>query len=142
VKLLGHPLHPMVIHFPVALWPAHALLHVFSGRLPPGVAAVAGFWVLAAGTTAGWLAAYLGALDLKDMVNECDPRRLRTGLVHAGVNGLVLVGFTAILALEYARYPRTGHGAGFLAGEFALLAALGLGNYFGGELVWGRPADA
>lgn len=141
MRLLGHPVHVMLIHFPVALWPAHWLLHVFAGRLPAGVGPVAGFWLLTAGCVLGWLAALAGAADLLALSRENDERRLNTGLVHAAVNGSVLVGFTAIAALEYAAYPAIAHGAAFLGGEAALLIAMFAGNYFGGSLVWTEATD-
>lgn len=136
----GHPLHVMLIHFPVALWPAHAALHGFSHQLPAGVAGAAGFWCLAAGTGLGGLAAGCGLVDLLGLQREGDSRRLRDGLWHALFNGTVLVAFTGILAVEYPSYPAIAHGPGFLGFEVLLLVVLGCGNYFGGEIVW-RAAD-
>ena len=126
----------MLIHFPIALWPAHFGLHVLAGWLPSGVSAVAGFWLLAAGTAVGWIAATCGAIDLLALAREPDAARLRTGFIHAAVNGTVLLGFTVLAALEASSYPAIQHGAGFLAGEGTLLAAMFAGNYFGGALVW------
>ena len=137
MKFLGHPVHAMLVHFPVALWTAHALLHAFAGRLPPGVAAVAGFWILAAGTGVGWAAACFGAADLVGLAGE-GGARLRTAILHGAVNGSVLCGFTIILVLECPHYPSIAHGWGFLACEFALLAGMGAGNALGGSLVWPR----
>ena len=139
MRLFGHPVHVMLIHFPVALWPAHWLLHLLAGKLPAGVGPVAAFWLLAAGCGIGWLAALAGAADLLALSRENDERRLNTALIHAGVNGTALVGFTALAAMECAAYPVVAHGVGFLAGEAILLIALFAGNYFGGSLVW---ADA
>ncbi len=140
MRVLGHPVHAMLLHFPVALWPAHWLLHVFASRLPPAVAAVGGFWVLAAGTGLGCLAAFFGACDLVGIWREGDEKRLATGLVHGTVNGCVLAGFGGLLAAEYLHYPSISHGTAFLAVELALLVAMAAGNYFGGALVWGNPA--
>ncbi len=141
MRILGHPGHVMVVHFPVALWPAHECLHLFASHLPAGAAASVGFWLLAAGTALGWLAALLGLSDLMELARENDAR-LSNGLIHAIVNGSVLVGFTAILALEYRAFPAIAHGPGFLAGEAALIIVMFAGNYFGGAVVWSRPAKA
>jgi len=129
----------MLIHFPVALWPAHFGLHALAARFPTDVSAVGGFWLLAAGTAAGWFAATCGALDLIAIAHEADAPRMRTGLIHAAINGTVLLGFTILAVLETGNYPTIHHGWGFLAGEGALLAAMFAGNYFGGALVW--PAN-
>lgn len=136
MNIRGHPVHVMLVPFPVALWPAHAALHFFSPQLPAGVAGVAGFWCLVAGTGLGWLAAGCGLPDLLAVQREGDPRRLMAGLWHAGLNGTVLVAFTGLLALEYPRYPAITHGPLFLGAEVLLLTALGAGNFFGGEMVW------
>jgi uncharacterized membrane protein len=138
MRIRNHPLHLMVIHFPVALWPAHAGLHALSRWLPDGVAGPAGFWLLAVGTGIGWLAAGFGLSDLLALQRAGDDRRLSSAINHAVINGSVLVGFTGLLALEVPRYPAIAHGAGYLAIEVLLLIALGVGNYFGGEVVWGR----
>jgi uncharacterized membrane protein len=137
MRVLGHPVHTMLLHFPVALWPAHWALHLFAMRLPPGIGAVA-FWLLAAGTGIGWVAALCGAADLLGIWREGDAARLTTGIIHGSVNGCVLAGFTCLVAEEYSRYPAIAHGAPFLVAEGALLAAMFAGNYFGGTLVWRR----
>lgn len=136
MNLRGHPVHVMLIHFPVALWPAHTALHFFHPQLPAGVASIAGFWCLAVGTGLGWLAAGCGLSDLHRRQHEGDDRRLRDGLWHALLNGTVLVAYTSILALEYPHYPAIAHGPVFLALEALLLVTLGVGNFFGGEVVW------
>lgn len=136
MRLFGHPVHVMLIHFPVALWPAHAGLHFLAGRLPPGVAGIAGFWLLVAGTGLGWLAACFGLSDLLAIQRAGQSRRLSYALSHGLVNGTVLTGFTAVAVAEYPHYPAITHGPGFLAIEVALLVGLFIGNYLGGEVVW------
>ncbi len=136
MNLRGHPVHVMLIHFPVALWPAHAALHFFSPPLPANVAGIAGFWCLVAGTGLGWLAAGCGLLDLLSLQREGDRRRLRDGLWHAMLNGTVLAAYTGLLAFEEPHYPAITHGPVFLGLEVLLPIVLGAGNFFGGEIVW------
>jgi uncharacterized membrane protein len=138
MRLFGHPVHVMLVHFPVALWPAHTALHAAAGWLPPGVAAVAGYWLLVAATALGCLAAFCGALDLMELARAKDEHGFRSGAVHAVVNGVVLAGFTVIAAFEYRDYPAIAHGAGGLAAEVALLIAMVVGNYFGAKVIWDR----
>jgi uncharacterized membrane protein len=128
----------MLVHFPVALWPAHAALHVFASRLPAGVGAVAGFWLLGAGVALGWLALCAGAFDLREFWRARDETRFNAGVVHGAVNGSVLLGFTCLLAAEYPSYPAIVHGVRFLLAEAALLVAMIVGNYFGAAIVWPR----
>ncbi len=126
----------MLVHFPIALWPAHFFFHVGAGRLPPGVAGLAGFWTLAAGTALGAAAMYCGLLDLIERYRRNDSAGLTRALRHGVVNGSVWLGFLVLLGLEWPRYPNLEHGAGFLAIEAALLVAMILGNYLGGEVGW------
>ena len=126
----------MLVHFPVALWPAHAGLHAFAAQLPAGVSAIAGFWLLAAGTALGWLAALAGAADLLGLWREQDKPRLASALPHGLINGSVVTGFTVLFAMEYAHYPAIAHGAAFLAVEAGLIFAMFAGNYFGAAVIW------
>ena len=126
----------MLVHFPVALWPAHWGFHLLVESLPPNIAAIAGFWWLAAGTALGWLAAGCGLRDLINLARSDDPIALNQALRHAGINGTVLLGFTVLLGLERGSYPKISHGTGFLAIEAGLLGLMLAGNYFGGEVNW------
>jgi uncharacterized membrane protein len=121
----------MLIHFPVALWPAHGFLHLFSSQLPAGISAIAGFWLLAAGTAHGWTAAFCGAADLLAIWRKQDRTRLASGLTHGLINGTVLIAFMSLFVVEYARYPAIAHGTAFLGIEGLLVLAMFLGNYFG-----------
>lgn len=140
MRLFGHPIHVMLVHFPVALWPAHEGLHLFASRLPAGAAATVGFCLLAVGTLLGWLAAIFGLSDLVALQREHDPSRLSKGITHAIVNGSTLIGFSVIAVSEYSVFPAIVHGPGFLTGEAVLLVAMFAGNYFGGAVIWHRPA--
>ena len=141
MRILGHPLHAMLIHFPVALWPAHEGLHLFASHLPAGAAAKVGFWLLVVGTALGWLAAIFGLSDLIALGRE-NRAQLSNGLIHAIVNGSTLGGFTVILIMEYGAFPAIAHGAGFLTGEAALIIVMFVGNYFGGAMVWSQPRQS
>lgn len=142
MRLRGHPVHVMLVHFPVALWPAHLAVHAFGAHLPEGAAGVAGFWLLAAGTGVGWLAAIFGASDLLSWPEKTDPAQWRAAYWHLGLNGAVLGCYSIIAALEWARYPAITTDPIDLAIEALLLLVLGCGNFFGGEIVWGPQRDS
>lgn len=136
MRFLGHPVHVMLIHFPVALWPAHFFLNVFAGWLPTGAASAAGFWLLAAGTGIAWMAAIPGLADAIKIQQEGGARRVRQAVIHGAINGTVLLGFSGMLAMEWSGYPGPPHGFWLLGVEGLLLVGLFAGNYFGGSLVW------
>lgn len=140
MRVAGHPLHVVLVHFPVALWPAHFVFHAAAGRLPAGVAGVAGFWLLAAATILGWAAAVCGAMDWIALLRAGESRKIADANIHGMLNGIVLLAFTAIAAHEFSHYPLIVHGPAFLVGEAAALALLFLGNFFGGAIIWRAAA--
>lgn len=141
MRLFGHPIHVMLVHFPIALWPAHAALHAFSSRLPTGSTIVA-FWLLVVATALAWLAVLCGAFDLMALAIEPDRGRFRSGLVHAALNGTATIAFTVILALENAVYPDVHDSGVFLVAEISVLTLMFVGNYFGGAMVWSTQPSA
>lgn len=136
MRLFGHPVHVMLVHFPIALWPAHWGFHLLARQLPEGLAGVAGFWLLLAGVVLGWFAAGAGFSDLITSGQTDKTFSLVGAWRHGLVNGSVLLGFTILLGLERPLYPTITHGTAFLSIEGGLLVLLGIGNYLGGSLVW------
>ena len=139
--MFGHPIHVMLVHFPIALWPAHAAVHAFGARLPEGSVLVA-FWLLVAATALAWLAIICGAVDLMYLALAPGRPSFRLGLIHGAINGTVTLAFTVLLAMENAVYPNIHHDRGFLLFELGLLILMLAGNLFGGSIVWAKPADS
>jgi uncharacterized membrane protein len=137
MRFLGHPVHVMLVHFPVALWPAHWLFHLFARQFPEGLAAHAGQWLLTAGTSMGWIAAFCGLADLADLRSHPDPEVKASAYRHALINGAVLAGFSVLLAVEYTSQP-TSHGWIFLSTEGLLLGLMLIGNFWGGRIIWNQ----
>jgi uncharacterized membrane protein len=131
-KLFGHPIHPMLIVFPLGLLVTAVIFDVV--RLATGDAAFAtvAFWCIAAGIIGGLLAAVFGLVDWLNI--PAGTRAKTIGMWH-GVGNVVVVALFAVSWLlrrgDPALVPST------LA--FALaLAAVGLGavtGWLGGELV-------
>lgn len=129
----------MLVHFPVALWPAHWMFHLLADRLPPTTAGIAAFWVLVSGTIFGWLAAGCGLGDLLVFSRTDAAHALNQTLKHAALNGTVLLSFSVLLGLELQSYPVISHGKGWLGIEAGLLGIMIVGNYFGGKIDWRTP---
>jgi uncharacterized membrane protein len=131
----GHPIHPSLVAFPIAFYTGGvASLIVYTANGDP-------FWLrgslmlLVAGIVMAVIAAVFGAIDLFGGVPRESAAR-RTGLLHAGLNVLNLVLFSAAAATLYTRWMRwPGEGtikvggplALGLLGLIALLAAGALG---------------
>src|SRR5690554_813622 len=87
MAIAGHPLHPMLIHFPVA-----ALIGVLgadAGYLltEDDFWARAGLWLAGIGAAGGWLSGLIGLVDL---VSVRHTRRLITAWCHALVAVMLL----------------------------------------------------
>ena len=155
-KILGHPVHPMLIVLPLGLFIAAV---VFDGLyLWRGDAAFAtvGYWNIAGGIIGGLLAAVFGIIDW--MAIPAGTRAKRIGLLHGGSNVVVVAAFaiawltrgaatdlgptTTVFMLEVGALL-LGSVAGWLGGE--LVDRLGVGVDDGAHLdapssLSGRPA--
>src|SRR5919109_2280152 len=94
VKLLGHPVHPMLIVLPLGLFITAVVfdaLYLWRGNAT--FAAVA-YWNIGAGIAGGLLAAVFGLVDW--LAIPSGTRAKRIGLLHGGTNVVVIVTFAAI----------------------------------------------
>lgn len=87
MTLLGHPLHPMLIHFPVAALMglmATDIAFLLSGDY---FWARAGLWLAGVGALGGWIS---GAVGLLDLIAVPRIRRLITAWCHATLAVMLL----------------------------------------------------
>ena len=89
-KLLGHPIHQMLIGFPLAARDGR-LVRPARDRAEPGVWSEIAYWMIAAGVVTGLLAAALGTIDW--FAIPSGTRAKRIGGVHGIGNVLVVVLF-------------------------------------------------
>lgn len=121
-------LHPAIVHFPLAFFPA-ALLTAIAGRRRPAFARPVQFLVLAGGILAP-IAALLGWLDALN----ADPGRLLT--VHRWLGtGIGLAGLA--LAFWAWKRPDEYRRPAMIWALAAITAALLLQGWYGGALVHG-----
>lgn len=131
--IAGHPVHPMLIHFPVAA--LIALVGADAAYLITGDPfwARAGLWLAGVGSLGGWIASLAGLVDLLFVAQV---RRLITAWGHAlmAVMMLSLATFNWQLRVgdDPARYLMPwGLGMTLATAGFISLAA-----YLGGRLVY------
>jgi uncharacterized membrane protein len=133
LKLLGHPVHPMLIVFPLGLLATAVvfdIIYVVTGNVD---LATFSFWAMVAGIVGGLLAAVFGLLDW--MALPKDTRARRIGAIH-GVGNVVVVGLFALSLLT--RWDSPAYRPDVLPLVFGLLGA-GLALFtawLGGELVY------
>lgn len=131
-KALGHPVHPMLIVFPLGLLTTAVVfdvLYLVTER--PGFA-IAAAYAIAGGVLGGLAAAVFGWIDW--LAIPRDTRAKRVGLWHGVGNAAVLVVFAVSWLL---RAGATGWEPGALALVlgFAGVVVGGVTGWMGGELV-------
>jgi uncharacterized membrane protein len=91
VKLLGHPIHPMLIVFPLALLSTAVIFDVAYVLTGNPELAVVSFWAIPVGLIGGVAAAVFGLIDWLALPRDTRARRI--GFAHGGGNAIILVIF-------------------------------------------------
>ncbi len=135
MRIFGHPVHPMLVHFPMAGWMLAIpcdLLGRLAGWEPALQAAPA---LTVAGCLLALPAMATGLVEFAGL--DEDPRVLRAAYWHLGLTSTAWVLFASALLLRW-----TGPGWAFKAGAGDLvlsilgLAAVSAGGWYGGDLVY------
>lgn len=132
VKLLGHPIHPILIVFPLGLLAMALLFDLLRIVLGNAELATASYWMIIAGVVMGLVAAVFGFIDWLALPGGTRAKSI--GLMHGGGNVVVVVLF---LLAWLMRGNEPGHVATTTALILELvggLIATGTG-WLGGELV-------
>jgi uncharacterized membrane protein len=132
VKLLGHPIHPMLIVFPLGLLITAVIFDIVRLITGNNDFAVVSFWAIAAGVIGGLLAAIFGLIDW--LAVPSGTRAKQVGLWHGGGNVVVVLLFAISWFL---RSGSTGYVPDTLAFLLSLIGvAIGaVTGWLGGELV-------
>lgn len=133
IRIGGHPLHPALAHFPVALWSAVPVADGVGLWLDAAAAWSFGFWALAAGVVTALAAMAAGAADLASLPRTHEARD--TAMHHMLAMGSAWTLF--VLALALRGWPPATAPAPVAVGlELAGFAAMALGGWLGGALVY------
>jgi uncharacterized membrane protein len=133
LKLLGHPVHPMLIVFPLGLLSTAVVFDVLYVFIDNPDLAIFSYWALVAGVIGGLVAAVFGAIDWAGIPRGTRAKRI--GAIHGIGNVLVVALFALSLASRWsspAYLPDTLPAIlGILGAGVSLIAA-----WLGGELVY------
>lgn len=89
----SHPIHPMLVVFPLGLWIAGFIFDLVAAASDNNLLWAAGFYAMVGGCVGAALAAIPGVIDLFSVVPPNSSGR-RRGYMHAGLNVVALVLFT------------------------------------------------
>jgi uncharacterized membrane protein len=130
-KLFGHPIHQMLIVFPLGLLAMAVIFDVL--RIVTGSThwSVTAYWMIAAGVLSGFVAAPFGLIDWLAIPDGTRAKRI--GAMHGLGNGVVLVLFGMSWAIRGV--DPAGPEGPALAMSFAGAALALVTGWLGGELV-------
>lgn len=131
-KLLGHPIHTILIVFPAGLLLTGFLFDVLSLIFGNTEFALAAYWMIAAGILGGLVAIVFGFIDWTGI--PAGTRAKRIGQMH-GIGNVVVVALFAVAFL--LRLNQLNHVPTIVPLIMELLGAgmLGVTAWLGGELV-------
>jgi uncharacterized membrane protein len=131
VKLLGHPIHQMLIVFPLGLLATSFFFDIIGPLSGDRLWYEMAFYLIAAGIIGGLLAAVFGLLDWLTITSGTRAKRI--GLLHGGGN-VVVVAIFAVNWLLRLGEPRNPSSLCLILSLIAVGLALVTG-WLGGELV-------
>jgi uncharacterized membrane protein len=130
-KLLGHPIHQMLVVFPLGLLAMAVVFDLVAIGLGDGYWSEISYWMIAAGVVTGLLAAPFGFIDWLGIPSGTRAKRI--GAVH-GLGNVVVVlmfGLSWLMRSDAAQAPEMlALALSFAGGGLALFT-----GWLGGELV-------
>ncbi|HTA63389.1 MAG TPA: DUF2231 domain-containing protein [Bacteroidia bacterium] len=135
MKILGHPIHLMLIHFPSALLPMECVcygLFYYTGKLS---FAEASYYAMLGAVITGWLAVVFGAMDVTKISAE-KPKVMAKALIHGSINTTVLIAYSIFAWFLFKKYPMLPNATVLvLSLKIGLITLMIIGNFLGGSLV-------
>jgi uncharacterized membrane protein len=136
IRVLGHPLHPILTDFPIALWSLALFWDVLALWRGDGWWQ-ASFWTLVLGLVAALGAALTGLLDSRRIGSE-EPAQRTLNLHMLLMGGAVTVVIGNVLVRGGDGDLSSLRAAAAVGCSLAANAAVIAGAWFGGELVFGH----
>jgi uncharacterized membrane protein len=133
IKVLGHPVHPMLIVLPLALLSTAAVFDVLYVVTGNADLATFAYWAVLVGIIGGLLAAIFGAIDWMAIPKEMRARRI--GGLHGAGNVAVVLLFGVSWLARGGSGPYLPATLPMLLAVAAVVIALGTA-WLGGELVY------
>jgi uncharacterized membrane protein len=130
-RLLGHPIHPMLIVFPLGLLATGVAFDIVGLVQSDSSWYSISYWLIASGLVGGLLAAVFGLIDWIGIPSGTRAKRI--GLLHGGTNVVVVLLF--IVSWFMRGSPGNTPSNGALTLSFIAVVLALVGGWLGGELV-------
>lgn len=135
MRIFGHPIHPMLVHFPIAFWTVAVGAYVWAAAGASESAAMVAKLANGAGLIVALIAMFAGLFDLRSIASGSQAMEVATW--HLMAMSTVWVCFVAAMALSMSTeldHSTAQVGAVACAGVGFLL--MGIGGWLGGRLVY------
>lgn len=134
-RIMGHPIHSMLVHFPSALFPVAWMFDFVAWYLNTSFYALIGFYLLGIGILIGIFAICFGAIDFLSLASQNKAWKIAS--IHALLNVIWMIIFSTIFGIQAIHYPNI-EIAGMVQIILNGMTIIGLiiSNYLGGELVY------
>jgi uncharacterized membrane protein len=136
MRLWGHPIHPMLVHFPVALWTVATVAYIGDAAGVKNAAAVAQFSD-GVGLITAVLAMTAGLIELRSIGSRDEA--MRVAISHMMAMATAWICFMSALVIPISAGAGLDHStAQLIAVAAACLGFLlmGIGGWLGGRLVY------
>ena len=133
MRLLGHPVHPMLVHFPIVFWSCALAADIASLFMRAPLATGLAFGALALGCISGLLAMAAGIIDFLGVPRESPARDVSVSHLMAMCSAWLI--FLVALAL-HGYPPKTPVSLAALIASAAGFLAMAYGGWLGGRLVY------
>lgn len=133
VKLMGHPLHPMLIVYPLGLLSTAVIFDLLFMWLKNAAFPAVSYWMITAGLIGGLLAAVVGFTEWLAVPN--DSRAKKIGMYHGLGNLTIVLLFAGSWWLRTAAADHAPSTVAFILSLLGFGLALVTG-WLGGELVY------
>jgi uncharacterized membrane protein len=135
MKVFGHPIHLMLVHFPAALLPMDFICSCIAYLTGNEIFAHSAFFAAVGGVTLGILAILSGALDTLGIIKN-HKNAVVPALIHGSINLFVVLIYGVLAYKVWLTYPEIKFDTqGILIFKGIIILLLLVGNYFGGNLI-------
>ena len=131
-RILGHPIHPMLIVFPLGLLTVAAIFDIIYICTHNGHRADLSYWLITSGIIGGLIAAVFGLIDWLGIPEGTRAKYI--GLIH-GISNVVVVVLFIISWFMRWHNPATPGMTAIMLGWIGIVIAL-FASWLGGELVY------
>lgn len=132
-SIRSHPIHPMLVAFPVALWVTSFIFDLIGAASHEQQYYATGFYLIVAGCAGAVIAALPGLIDLLFAIPPHSSAKTR-GYLHAALNIVALADFIAVAAIRGGPASQA-NGLSLLL-SFIGIVLIAISGWLGGTLVY------